>query len=414
MPDQEINLDHHLTRVFLRYFREGGAASVGIPAIDRAYDADYLRLHWAFSSQVSSLARYVFQNRHEAQASLDRIERVDDAVIRGTLSPAKTVIRREITGHPSLVVCSEPLKTYSGGANHVLIWVIQHAFLILSGMRGSVPQQSGYFERLTSTHLLLDKARRIGVIEQALRSTDLRVRPAINSLRQAGMSRRMLYRKAFAAYDLLHSVESGNGSRIGAMLQDTLIGPLKHWQRFELLLAFGMAQSLAKELQATLVLLPIAAGGGPILRVGNFDFYWQSKTDLYIEPQAEPSEKHVESILEAYGINVGSDRPDVVVVDREMGKVVSVGEAKYFGEGMGERENVFRDATAQIVRYCRGYGLTQQDTSILPQCVIALSQLPSHITEASIPLSAPFAVCLDGIIQGQLDAWAQRLVPQRP
>lgn len=398
--------DDYLSRMLLRYFRHGIAPELREPEADDVEDADFLRMHWAFSPAVVELATYLTDHPHEAQSSQQYRERVDDAVIRGRLLASRTLLLRTLTGHPSVVVCDEPVKTFTEGPNHLLLWVLQHAYMILSRARQAVPEPSTYGGRIRDAHAAVAKARRINVIGEQSDRTGVRVRPSVNAVVQAGRSRRPLYRRAYAAYELLQQVETGSPQAIASLLMDTLIGPLENWQKFELVVICSMASALARRTGEPLMLLPIIAGSGkPVARVGRFDIYWQSTTPHYQRPAPEPSESKVATILAAYGVGVGSDRPDVVVVDRSIGRVVAIGEAKYLTDEVSPRADTFRAAVEQLVRYSRGY---QDPDRVLGSSLAAVVVLPERIRSAAVADDIPLAASLDDLLADRLDTWAQR------
>ena len=79
--DEEITA--FISRVLLRYFRQGSLTGAGAGAIDRDRDRDLLRLHWAISPEVRALTDYVLSHRHETQSVLSARVRMDDGPIRG-------------------------------------------------------------------------------------------------------------------------------------------------------------------------------------------------------------------------------------------------------------------------------------------------------------------------------------------
>ena len=40
---------------------------------------------------------------------------------------------RAVSGHPTRVVFAEPVRSYTSGPNHVLVWVLQRAHFLLTG-----------------------------------------------------------------------------------------------------------------------------------------------------------------------------------------------------------------------------------------------------------------------------------------
>ena len=112
-------------------------------------------------------------------------------------------------------------------------------------------------------------------------------------------------------------------------------------------------------------------------------------------------------VLRAYGINVGTERPDLIVVDRDLDAVAAVVEVKYIA---GDTATVrFREAVDQVVRYGRSYAAHGATGPLLARSLVALSRhAPARIDPAG---NAPFSVDFEALRQPHgLDAWAAALV----
>ena len=144
---------------------------------------------------------------------------------------------------------------------------------------------------------------------------------------------------------------------------------------------------------------------GPIITAGRFAIHWQQRTHLFNAPNLEPSEVVTREILRAYGLSIGTDRPDLVVVDRDLSAVVSVIEVKYLA---GDTANArFREAVDQVVRYARGYAAIGETGPLISRSMVALSNGAPVIldTGAGAPNSIDFA----GISRNELAPWAEQL-----
>jgi hypothetical protein len=228
---------------------------------------------------------------------------------------------------------------------------------------------------------------------------------------QAGKSRKRLYRKAFAAYQVLQRIESGNQQETVELLNNSLIGPLEDWQKFELLVALKLSEALARATGHELVLRPIEMGSArPIAMVGPFDIYWQNRTPLQNFVAPEPSEVIVNEILRSYGIRVGADRPDIVICDRVQKVVVAIAEAKYSTSKTSWADS-FRDAVAQLVRYSRLYTECVPQDVLLRRSVVAVSNLSDELSDAPAPGTSPVAAGLKELVSGNLGAWTDRITP---
>lgn len=401
-------LDDFAARMLLRYFRSARSANLTGPRLSQTDDVEILRYHWAVSRPVSDLCSHLALNRHEVQSALGETIRIDDAMVRGRIEARRSVIERALSGHPTRVVFAQPLRVYTSGPNHVLVWVLQRANILLTRFMEEVGAASDYASLISDSAKLIGTVRRISSVAQAMHETNASQRPSLQSLAQAASSRKKLYRLAYVALRSLQKIEDGDPEAIVEMLRTTLLGPLHDWQTFELALALGMATALANRTSQPLRLLPISPGSAKaVILVGTNKIFWQSRTASYSEPVAEPSEVIVDRILAAYGIAAGGDRPDIVLV-REDGAVVAVAEAKYFTNEMESWRNAFRSAAVQVVRYGRGYASGVALDALLSRSIIALWHYPTEERPELLPADQPVVIDFTDLIQENLQAWSDR------
>lgn len=193
------------------------------------------------------------------------------------------------------------------------------------------------------------------------------------------------------------------------LLNESLLGPLAEWQKFELLLAFKLSESLAKAMKQDLVLHPIVPGSAwPIASFGPCDVYWQNRGPFTSFVELEPSETIVNNVLHSYGVKAGWDRPDVVICDRVRTRVVAVAEAKY-SLNSSSWSDMFRDAVSQLVRYTRNYRDFVPQGELLRRSVVAVSNLPAEIVNIS-PSTSPIALSLMDLVNDNLGAWTERAI----
>ena len=401
------------TRLLLRYFRTGRSASVLEPSLHRMEDLDLLRWHWSVSSAVLHLCDHVLGNRHEVQSSLAERLRTDDAIARGRIDARRTVTSRALSGHPTRVVFAEPVRSYTSGPNHVLVWVLQRASFLLARFTAAAGQSSGYSEKVGAASKALSTACRVGTVAQAVADTDYTQYPSPQSLAQAATARKRLYRLAYAAIQLLRRVEDGDPDAIAEMLRETLVAPLHEWQAFELALALGMGAALADASGGPLRLRHIAPGStSALLETGSYVLHWQSKTTAILNPlpDLEPSEKRVAGILKAYDVPAGDDRPDVVVIHRAIGVVAAIGEAKFFTNETEGWRSAFRDAAAQLVRYARNYASGGALDHLLECSVIGLWNYPAAARPSLPPGNVPAIADFADLRDARLAGWAARVL----
>jgi len=193
------------------------------------------------------------------------------------------------------------------------------------------------------------------------------------------------------------------------LLNGSLIGPLEDWQKFELLLALKMSEALANATGYELILRPIGHGSSlPIAIFGPFEVYWQNRSQLFRNPDPEPSEVVVAQILHSYGVRAGADRPDIVICDRVNRVVVAIAEAK-FSTSRLTGEDAFREAVSQLVRYSRLYTECVPQGVLLRRSLVAVSNVPDEIRDRSSPGTAPFCVSLKDLQNDNLVAWTRQV-----
>lgn len=405
----DVAITDHIAGFLLRYFGSAVSAKTDRPYVDASRDRDLLRLHWAVSPVVRDLVSYVLQHRHEIQSVLTTALRIEDSVVRGRIDARATVLHRRMTGLTTAIVSQEPLRSYDSGPNQVLSWVLMQTSSLASRFAAMLPDSASYREVVNATVQNLEQVRRIHAIALMTSQLSATRRPGMSAVVEAGRSRREVYRRARAAYETLLLIESADAEAITAMLRATLLAPLEPWRRYELAVAFGIAEALAAMNQERLVLnLLIGDTSSPIVRIGRFSVFWQSRTKFARPPEIEPSEIVVRRILDAYGLSASSDRPDLVVIDEVAKAVAAVIEVKYLtAEDATDR---VRSAVTQLVRYSRLYHPIDETGPLLGRSLVAVSQGIEALTIPSpVPADTPLIVDFAAIRRGQLAEWAQRL-----
>jgi hypothetical protein len=238
-------------------------------------------------------------------------------------------------------------------------------------------------------------------------------RPSHQAVKEASRSRRLIYILASKAYRALQAIEAGEEESIRKLLKETLLGPLPVWQRFELAVGLGLAQALSETLGQRLSLRFLAGGREPVARVGNYEVYWQSTTDFWKTPAAEPSEKLVSGLLKQYGLSEGSDRPDLVVLDVTTDDIVAVIEAKCFSKEECDSSSALRAAITQLVRYARGYRDLEDLDGLLDNSIVALIHDDFGQMLSPRPYGLPLVVDFEGIIGRRLEEWSLHLISYR-
>ena len=406
---RETAINDFLTGFLLRYFRRAVAVGVSHPDLDPERDLDLLRLQWAVSEPVRELVDHLSRNRHEIQAVLESRRLEDDARVRGRFDARATLIRRLMTGHPTVTVSHEPVRTFDSGPNHVLTWVLETAWRLALRFEDLLPKGASYRAAVERNTPGLETIRRFDAIHQAAKKIDLTRRPGPQAVKEASRSRRQIYVLACHAYRALQSIEAGDADALVKLLNDTLLGPLQIWERYELAVGLAVAGALSDALSRPVALGFFGGGGEPISRVGGYEIHWQSRTQAYEQPLAEPSEAMTAKLFEQYGLPLGHDRPDLVVLDPG-GEAVSVVEVKYTSSEESDGADALRSAVRQLVRYARGYRPMPRLEDLLDHSIVAMIRHDAGGVPDPKPRGLPIIVDFEGIVQRRLKAWAQRLV----
>lgn len=397
--------------LLLRYFRRGDHLAGETPRIDAKRDLDMLRGHWAISGPVRDLVRYVLTHPHEAQSLLTLRTRIDDAVARGRIDARRTWLYRLQSGLPSAIVANEPIRSFNTGPNLLLAWVLREAATYTARLSGWQGPASPYLAVIEQAQGEMRAVQRLEALREPLRSVLIGQRPGAGAIRSASRSRRQVYRLAVDAYTLLQGIERGDQAAIDRVARSALLGPLEDWRRFELAVGLAVGEALATAVGEPLRINLLAGEtSAPIVTAGRFAVYWQQRTSLYTSPELEPSELLTRSILAAFTLAIGADRPDLIVVDQEADAVVSIIEVKYVAGDTSTAR--FREAVDQVVRYARGYAADGDTAPIIARSLVAISRNAPPLVDLSA--SVPGSIDFVGITRNELSAWAERFLPAQP
>ena len=403
--DIDAAIVDHSAGLLLRYFRGGAAIGTDVPRLDARRDLELLKGHWALSQPVRNLVAYLIDRPHEAQALLTYRERVDDAVARGRIDARKTWLYRQQTGQSSALVAHEPVRSFNTGPNMLLAWVLREAASYTARLLTWQGSNSAYLPAIETAQTEMRKVQRIEALREPLRAVSLGQRPSAGAVRDSARSRRQVYRLAVDAYQVMQGLERGDEAAIMRVVRSALLAPLEDWRRFELAVGLSIGEALGSSAQEAVQLHLLGAdSSNPIVTAGRFAIYWQQITPYHTPATLEPSEVATRAALKDYWIQVGTERPDLLVVDREKQAVVSVVEVKYIA---GDTANArFREAVDQVVRYGRSYAPAGEREALLSRSLVAISRnAPVRISHND---PAPYAVDFEAIRQQDgLDAWAQ-------
>lgn len=393
--------------LLLRYFRGGAPIGADVPRLDQRRDVEILKGHWALSEPVRQLVDHVLSHRHEMQALLTYRQRIDEAMARGRIDARRTWLYRQQSGLPTALVTHEAVRSFNTGPNLLLAWVLREAATYTARLLSWQSGTSPYLPALEQAQADMRSVQRIESLREPLKGVSLGVRPNASALRDSARSRRPLYRLAVDAYRLLQGLERGEIEAMERVARSALLAPLEDWRRFELAVGLSLGEALSRATGVPMHLHLLGGeASGPIITTGRFSIYWQQITRHHQSAPLEPSEITVRRILQSYEIRVGTERPDLLVVDRDADSVTAVVEVKYIAGDTSTAR--FREAVDQVVRYGRSYAAPDATGALLSRSLVALSRnAPARVDPAG---DAPFSVDFEALRRPDgLDRWAAAL-----
>lgn len=393
--------------LLLRYFRGGAPIGADVPRLDQRRDVEILKGHWALSEPVRRLVDHVLTHRHEMQALLTYRHRIDEAMARGRIDARRTWLYRQQSGLPTALVTHEAVRSFNTGPNLLLAWVLREAAAYTARLLSWQSGTSPYLPALEKAQADMRSVQRIESLREPLKGVSLGVRPNASAVRDSARSRKPLYRLAVDAYRLLQGLERGEIEAMERVARSALLAPLEDWRRFELAVGLSLGEALSRATGDPMHLHLLGGdASGPIITTDRFAIYWQQITRYHQAAPLEPSEITVRRILQAYGIRVGTERPDLLVVDRDADAVTAVVEVKYIAGDTSTAR--FREAVDQVVRYGRSYSAPGATGALLSRSLVALSRnAPARVDPAS---DAPFSVDFETLRRPNgLDRWASAL-----
>lgn len=409
MTSLDAAIDDFTASVLIRYFRKGRRLDVIQPHIKLARDLDLIRAQWALSQELRDLLTYILSHKHEAQSLLAFRRASHDSVARGRINARATVQEQLVTGHPSIIIAEEPVRSFNTGPNLLLAWVVQTASAYAGHLMNQQADESAYRPLIEEVLSKVSAIKRIESLREPLNVVSLHRRPSSGAVQLAARARCVIYRKAVTAYRTLIALEAGDEEALRRLLDSTLIGPLENWRRFELAVALGVGEALEDETGEIMNLQILGKPTRePMLTCGRYALYWQSGGGLHKQPPLEPSEVRLEGVLHAYGMKLAGDRPDLVLVDNDTRSVRSIIEVKYLAGDTGTTR--FREAAGQIVRYARGYTSETGVDDLVRASLIAISSNAPSLQDDKA--AAPSAVDYNGLKDGRLNEWLrERMIP---
>lgn len=408
VTDTAIN--DYITRIFIRYFRDATRAHVVEPVLN-PMDRELLSLYWVLSDPVGVLLDNFARHHHEIRPSLQPKHILGNGRILGRLDAVASEIEQRRTGNLSNVVCITPSRSYQSRENLLLAWTIDRAWRACQALRTIAGAASVQGHLVDERLEKIQRYRRTETLKSIeVQNNVARQRPSLSDIVAVNRSRVGIYRLAAEAAHLLMRVEEADPRALQDIATQVVVGPEPTWKRYELAVLLALATALSQALEQKLTLGFLLPGeGGPVATVGEYEFYWQIRTDAYRTPPPELSEVLVRSIASYFGLGASVDRPDIVVYSSRTQTVVALAEVKWFSNDENARSILF-EAIQQVVRYARGYRFADDVSLMLGTCIIALASS----RDITIPLSQqpgiPFLLDAEGVLAGKASAWATYVV----
>lgn len=371
-----------------------------------SFDTDALRLMWALSGDVASIAQRVVENPRSLAGGLTTETVVESGRISGSIDARATLLEQMTTADATRYVVDVPAISHATHRNHVLAWVLREAERLALTLSRRADLSSD-FEWVHSRTSLLERALRVKVLRDLLRSPLGRTRPHAAALRDCNKSLNSMYRTAAKAFETHAALEALEPNAVSRVVSDSLVSRLENWQKLELCAAIAAAEALQIACGKPLT-WKNSFTTKPILEVGDFSVVWQYTVPSRDDSQLDPSEKLVRKLLLALGANIGASRADVTI--RHASADISHIECKWF-EAPTSVTSAIVDATEQLVRYARDSrpNSPMQAESLLRDCVIVCASTGSNSPTTDGHAGINF-LDFRGLAEGALTPWAERLV----
>ena len=377
-------IDRAITDGLLAFFRQGQRfPAFQPPPMAFAESQRLLRLHWAFSHDMQRLLEYLLRRHGEVVSSSTIGIQETTGSIRGSCIWPRSHIRQHLTANPAVVVFRDIRRTYEVGPNKVLQFVILNALRLLEPYAGRVDlTDSPYGSAIRRTTNLALRARRVLELRQISSSLtgSPAIEPSIQDVRQASQSPKRLYALAAKLYGLYRKIVLNKAESILEIISGTLVSPLYAWQRFELFAVLHLGLALHRLLGVPAHLHDLTGAiKGPAITVGSYAIFWGVRPPD-ANPASEMSQRRqkLESLLQRFGLSMGSGRSDITITDAGQTEVLAIVECKYSLSGEINLTKQFREAANQILDYVEDYdGNADQRLS---KSAIVMRRLPSEVS----------------------------------
>lgn len=369
-------------------------------------DVEALRLMWALSGDVASIASRVAEKPRSLAGGMTAETVVESGQISGSVDARATLLEQMRTADASRYVVDVPVVSHATNRNHVLAWVLREAGRLALSLTKQ-PHLSPDFEWIHARTLVLELALRTRVLREVLQSPLGRLRPRAAALRDCKKSVNVLYRTAARAFETLAAIEVLDAEATSRVVSDALVSRLENWQKLELCATVAAAEALQLATGKPLA-WKSSFSTKPTLQVGDFSIVWQYTVPSREDSALDPSERLVRNLLRALGASAGASRADVTIRHKEAD--VCHLECKWF-ESPNSVTAAIVDATEQLVRYCRDSrptSIAEAETMLRNSVIVCASTesfSPTIDGQAGVNL-----LDFRGLAEGALTGWAARVV----
>lgn len=390
MTDSERALEALCLRGLLRHLGAGERSPYGGPISSlRDEDTEALRMWWALSGPVGSLASRVASRPREISPALDDFRREVSGELPGPPDAAASAILQAVTCDSAAFVVTEAAGSWFTGPNRILAKTLDSARGALRA--AALHARGGIFDGLARERLsLVDDALRVTALREILASPAGRSRIGAHERRQAAKARAPLYRLSWDCASALAGLEALEPESVAALLAGDVLPRLDTWRQFEISCLLEVAEALSAAIGVRCVLDASFAAGRPAAKVGHLDLWWQRSIPTRPEVELDKGEKITAELADSLGIAAGSSRADLTI--ERSGRIVAIVECKWFGAELSAPRAIL-DACAQLTGYARDSAFRQGEDSaaILSRSLIALA----HRGNAPLRVGSGPVGCLD-------------------
>ncbi|MBF0154955.1 MAG: hypothetical protein HQL64_14530 [Magnetococcales bacterium] len=218
MTTPAVILDTICLRGLLRWVGVGPRSPYGGPVASvRQEDVEALRMWWALSAPVGSLASRLATRPREVAPALDGFRRTVSGELPGPPDAAASALLQVVTLDPAAFLVIETSATWLSGPNRVMAKTLETARGALRA--AALHVRGGLFDGPARERLaLLDNALRVAPIRELFATPAGRARIGAHERRQAAKARAPLYRLSWDCASSLAGIDALEPESLVALL----------------------------------------------------------------------------------------------------------------------------------------------------------------------------------------------------